>query len=333
MKNLKLTLLTCLALSFASGAMAQNQHAFIWDSTTGMTDLGALGGSTSNALGINDSGQVVGFSYLAGNATVHAFIWTAATGMVDIGTDGAADSRAWAINASGNVVGDNDYSFNGSQTPFYWSPSGGFSLIGRIHNYDFAFGINNKNQVTGQIYAPNVRAFLWSPGMKNPLYISQLLELGQSVGNAINSHTHITGTATNAAGLFVAFLWQQAGGMVQIASIAGDNYTAGEAINDHDQVVGVGVDSSNQYEVFYWSAATGQVLLQTLGGQQSAGFGINRSGVFTGEASNASEALHATVWNSATSVPIDLGALPGGTNSIGRAINNLGQVAGASDVP
>jgi probable HAF family extracellular repeat protein len=333
MKNLKLALLTYLTLSLASSAMAQNQHAFIWDSTTGMTDLGTLGGNTSVALGINDSAQVVGESYLADNVTLHAFIWSAATGMVDIGTDGGTGSRAWAINASGNVVGDNDDSFHG-QTPFYWTPSGGFSLIGRIINYDFAFGINNKNQVTGQIYShPSVRAFLWSPGMTNPIYISQLLEFGESVGNAINNHTHITGTASSAAGLFVAFLWQKAGGMAQIASIAGDNYTAGTAINDHDQVVGFGVDSGGQYEGFYWSAATGQVLLQTLGGQHSVGFGINRSGVFTGEASNASEALHAAVWNSATSVPIDLGTLPGGTNSLGRAINNLGQVAGVSDVP
>ncbi len=90
--------------------------------------------------------------------------------MVDLGTDGGAGSRAWAINASGDVVGDNDYSFNGSQTPFYWSPGGGFSLIGRILNYDFAFGINNKSQVTGQIYGqPSVHAFLWSPGMTNPI--------------------------------------------------------------------------------------------------------------------------------------------------------------------
>jgi probable HAF family extracellular repeat protein len=334
MKTLKLAFLTYLALSLASSAMAQHQHAFIWASTTGMTDLGTLGGNSSYALGINDSGQVAGYSYLADNVTAHAFIWSAATGMIDIGTDGGADSRAWAINASGDVVGDNDYSFNGSQTPFYWSPSAGFSLIGRIHNYDFTFGINNKSQVTGQIYSsPSVRAFLWSPGMRNPLYISQLLVSGLSVGNAINNHTHITGTASNADGLFVAFLWQKAGGMVQIASVAGDNYTAGEAINDRDQVVGLGVDSSGQYEGFYWSPSTGQILLQTLGGQHSGGFGINRSGVFAGEASNASEALHAAVWNSATSVPIDLGTLPGGTISYGRAINNLGQVAGTSDVP
>jgi probable HAF family extracellular repeat protein len=105
MKNLELALLMCLTLSLASSVMAQNQHAFLWDSTTGMTDLGTLGGNSSYALGINDSGQVAGYSYLADNVTIHAFIWSAAPGMVDLGTDGGADSRAWAINASGDVAG------------------------------------------------------------------------------------------------------------------------------------------------------------------------------------------------------------------------------------
>ena len=41
-----------------------------------MTDLGTLGGIDSQANGINDSGQVVGFLYLGGN-DYHAFIYSA----------------------------------------------------------------------------------------------------------------------------------------------------------------------------------------------------------------------------------------------------------------
>jgi probable HAF family extracellular repeat protein len=40
----------------------------------------------SYALGINDSGEVVAYSYLADNVTSHAFTWTASGGMVDLGT-------------------------------------------------------------------------------------------------------------------------------------------------------------------------------------------------------------------------------------------------------
>src|SRR6516162_6587597 len=39
-----------------------------------MTDLGTLGGSRSFAFGINDQGQVVGYSYLP-DGTYHAFLW------------------------------------------------------------------------------------------------------------------------------------------------------------------------------------------------------------------------------------------------------------------
>ena len=55
---------------------AEEGHAFLWEKTTGMTDLGTLGSDYSAALAINDRGQIVGE---AGNATgvliVHAVLW------------------------------------------------------------------------------------------------------------------------------------------------------------------------------------------------------------------------------------------------------------------
>lgn len=308
-------------------AMAK-QHAFIWTSSTGMTDIGTLGGDSSTALGINDSGQVCGYSYLAGNTTYHAFIWTAATGMVDIGTANGLPTNAWAINSAGDLAGD-----NGTTLPFYWSPEGGYVLIGQPPGYNFAFGINDLSEVTGQFYVRNrgVQAFFWSPTRK----VQTIGDLsgGLSVGNAINNLHHITGTANVSDGAYVAFLVRKLGQMRQIARINGVNYTAGEAINDNDEVVGVGIDTSNKYTGFYWSQATGMILLQTLGGTHSAGFGINQSGVFTGFATNAAEASHAAIWASSGAAPQDLGTLPGGTNSIARSINNLGEVVGVSDVP
>src|SRR5215813_10448353 len=71
----------------------------------GPTNLGTFGGSTSFARGINDAGQVVGFSEKTGNTPTHAFLWTASAGMVDLGTLGGSDSQAQAINNAGQVVG------------------------------------------------------------------------------------------------------------------------------------------------------------------------------------------------------------------------------------
>src|SRR5215467_1771693 len=69
-------------------------------------DLGTLGGSYSVATAVNANGQVIGFSYLAGDMAQHAFLWTAA-GLtpVDLGTLGGTSSVATAVNANGRVIG------------------------------------------------------------------------------------------------------------------------------------------------------------------------------------------------------------------------------------
>jgi probable HAF family extracellular repeat protein len=121
--------------------------------------------------------------------------------------------------------------------------------------------------------------------------------------------------------------------MRDIGAIAGGAYTAGEAVNDNDEVAGIGFDSGNRIMGFYWSGPTGMHLLQTLGGIESAGFGINRSGVIAGYSATTSGSIHAALWPNYTGSPQDLGTLPGGVNSYARGINNLGQVVGYADVP
>ena len=77
-------------------------------------DLGNLGGSVgvslmavgNRALYINNNGQVVGGSTLAGNKTAHAFLWTRDGGMKDLGVVAGDDnSGGLAINNRGEVVG------------------------------------------------------------------------------------------------------------------------------------------------------------------------------------------------------------------------------------
>jgi probable HAF family extracellular repeat protein len=72
--------------------------------------LGTLGGGESNALGINDAGQVAGYSptyFLpAGDNSNHAFITGPnGRGMRDLGTLGGRLSEAFGINDAGQVVG------------------------------------------------------------------------------------------------------------------------------------------------------------------------------------------------------------------------------------
>ena len=71
--------------------------------------LGTLGGTGSYAIGINDSGQVVGYAHTTGNTARHAFISapnpTGTGQLTDLGTLGGQYSWAYGINDSGQVVG------------------------------------------------------------------------------------------------------------------------------------------------------------------------------------------------------------------------------------
>ncbi len=99
----------------------QTSRAVLWKRlATGWargTDLGILGRSTgqffegSQATDINDVGQVVGLSGVAGQRFLrHPFVWTEAAGMVDIGTfRGPQDAIASAISENGWIAGtDNE---------------------------------------------------------------------------------------------------------------------------------------------------------------------------------------------------------------------------------
>jgi probable HAF family extracellular repeat protein len=50
-------------------------HAVLWENGR-QIDLGGLGGSSSNAYGINNHGDLVGYSMTEGDAYTHAVLWT-----------------------------------------------------------------------------------------------------------------------------------------------------------------------------------------------------------------------------------------------------------------
>ncbi len=87
-------------------------EAFVWDSVQGLQSLSFMDGLWSKAFGINNSGQVVGFSqelfdsnYVASTTTVtHAILWQDNT-VTDIGTLHGSYSIAYGINSQGQIVG------------------------------------------------------------------------------------------------------------------------------------------------------------------------------------------------------------------------------------
>jgi probable HAF family extracellular repeat protein len=153
-------------------------HAVLWDSDGTPIDLGTLGGTSdikAFAVGnrgtyINNNGQVVGGSALAGNKTSHAFLWTRDAGMKDLGVlPGDFNSGALALNERGEAVGvSNDP--EGNPRAFIWR-NGLLADLNTLVAADsplyllFAAGINNRGEIAGWGATPSgdIHAFLATP--------------------------------------------------------------------------------------------------------------------------------------------------------------------------
>jgi probable HAF family extracellular repeat protein len=117
---------------------------------------------------MNNRGQVVGGSNLAGDTESHAFLWEKGT-LTDLSTLGGTFSAATAINDAGEVSGGATIGGDLVVHAFFWK-QGVMTDIGTVGGDDcsFAFDINSTGQVVGQSFQCNVNtvphAFLWEHG-------------------------------------------------------------------------------------------------------------------------------------------------------------------------
>jgi probable HAF family extracellular repeat protein len=138
---------------------------FLWQNGH-MTDLGTLGGDMGQTSWLNDRGEVVGFSFLAGDTTLHPFLWNGGP-MVDLGTLGGSSGVASWVSNSGDVVGVAQTGA-GSWDGFLWH-DGKMVDLAPVDGapQSSANSVNDQGEAVGNTLDANfneLAAVLWSDG-------------------------------------------------------------------------------------------------------------------------------------------------------------------------
>ena len=138
---------------------------FLWQDGR-MTDVGTLGGTFGFGNAVNNHGQVVGFSDLAGDLTDHPFFWDRGV-LTDIGTLGGENASANWINDAGQVVGSAMLP-DGTHHAFVWR-NGTMTDLGTVNGDGCSNGnyINSRGQVAGtstDCHGNILHAYLWENG-------------------------------------------------------------------------------------------------------------------------------------------------------------------------
>ena len=138
-------------------------HPFLWEGGA-MKDLGSLGGTVAAATFLNDNGQVIGYSNLAGDAIYHPFLWNS-KGMSDLGTLGGNNGEAIWINNAGQLVGRADLPGSQAHHAFLWQ-NGEMTDLGTVDGdpCSTAYGVNSLGQVVGDSGNDHI-----CPGTAHPL--------------------------------------------------------------------------------------------------------------------------------------------------------------------
>jgi probable HAF family extracellular repeat protein len=270
-------------IGFASAATAQNRYQ--------ITRIPTPSGANSAALGINNRGEVVGYSFQGED--YQAFLYSSSDqSMTDVGSLGGKLNAACAINDSGQVTGYSQDG-NGNLLAFIFSRNQPIASLGTLEGASTseAFGINHSGAVVGdsQSGQQNHRPALFSNGSVQDLGLGGSNEPDAlETAYAVNDSGQIVGRHSAGNNAFHAFLYAN-GNTTEFATLGGANGEA-LAINKKGQVVGDSDTADGPAHAFLFDHSQLKDL-GTLPGFDNASYarGINNSGDIVGESDSADQ--------------------------------------------
>jgi probable HAF family extracellular repeat protein len=241
----------------SSGQLAGNmqvggyQHGFFFSSGM-LSDIGTLGGNTSNASRMNDLGQIVGWSDSSGPGGAPGFIYSGGT-MAPVG--GFGITAVSAINNAGTMTGTAWIAGAGGDGQYHaYTLSGGVftdlgTVPGRIESHGVA--INDAGHVAGSTAPVESGPPNWplNPMLYRNGVMSDLGDGGYmgpwSEARAINAYDQVVGALgvyfAGSGDLYphLAFLWQD-GALKTIGSFGPGLASWASDINNLGWIVGGG---------------------------------------------------------------------------------------------
>jgi probable HAF family extracellular repeat protein len=301
------------------GDQVRTSQAWRWKDGVAST----LGGSRSNAHGINDVGQVVGYSDLTNGDVV----WKDS---VVTGTGFSIDAND--INNAGLIVGGLTHAY--LLTPIRATPARDAIVdLGTLpgETSSSASAINSARQAIG---VSGHRAFLWDDGT-----MTDLGNLGgpsgtDTVAGDVNERSQVVGSSYNASGYQRAFLWEN--GVIKDLGSPTSPYPvscSANGINNRGQVVGWCVllsSAGTTVHAILWQGGT-MIDLGTPDPLRpfNRAMAINDAGQVIVENTDGSTAAPVHyVWQGGTWTPV--GIPPGRSSFLVADINRPGQLAGTS---
>jgi probable HAF family extracellular repeat protein len=256
-----------IALTLIAGA--GRADATLYD----VTDLGTLGGSTSQAYAINTRGDVAGSSTLSGDMVGHAFLYKARHGqLLDLDPQGNdRNSRAWAINGRGQVAGDTYAAWAAGVHPAVFRHGKVIDLAPvPAFTYAAAVGINDAGDLLIHAWTPPrllpAQGFLLHHGILAALPITFV--------TGINNRHQVVGATGDPIIVLQAVSYRR-GELASIGGSLGARGISANAVNDRGDIAGGFLDGDLTGHAFLDRAGVTTDLGTLPGGLEAAGLALN----------------------------------------------------------